>query len=186
MLTFGDDFVREDRTKLFTFYSDPIRRNNACLHQVDSRVPVEVTMKQGYRMNCVQKRYEKTDWVLSVYNPIEFISDGMDGGMVQDKNGPACAVKYLTLTEHGHETAASADASYPMSEISSGPLLFPLTRSPYIRYPISSQEVSNALMTPLGLRVSMGGGDYSVMARLPLDFAISRKKLEIVYTPEQH
>ncbi|GBP59589.1 hypothetical protein EVAR_44805_1 [Eumeta japonica] len=30
----------------------------------------------------------------------------------------------------------------------------------FIRCPIPSQDAGNALVTPLGLRVSMGGGDY--------------------------
>ncbi|GBP48412.1 hypothetical protein EVAR_36846_1 [Eumeta japonica] len=44
------------------------------------------------------------------------------------------------------------------------------------RYPFLSQEVGDALVTPLGLRIFMGGGDYLLSdgspARFPFDYAL--------------
>ncbi|GBP40070.1 hypothetical protein EVAR_33643_1 [Eumeta japonica] len=38
--------------------------------------------------------------------------------------------------------------------------------SPFIRYPISTQEAGNALDTPLGSQVHTGDGDYSLAAQM--------------------
>ncbi|GBO98409.1 hypothetical protein EVAR_58_1 [Eumeta japonica] len=64
------------------------------------------------------------------------------------------------------------------SENSGGPPLPLPLHNPdplFIRHPIRYQEAGNALETPLGLRVSMGGGDHLLSdgwpARLPLEYA---------------
>ncbi|GBP42069.1 hypothetical protein EVAR_29424_1 [Eumeta japonica] len=67
------------------------------------------------------------------------------------------------------------------SESSGGPLAplpLPSTLSFSIRRPIPIQDAGNALVTPLELRVSMGGSDYlpsdGLPARLPHDCAIEK------------
>ncbi|GBP32330.1 hypothetical protein EVAR_25584_1 [Eumeta japonica] len=47
----------------------------------------------------------------------------------------------------------------PASESSGGPFLFSSLYSPSFGYSIPTQEVGNTLVTSLGFRVSMGGGD---------------------------
>ncbi|GBP41265.1 hypothetical protein EVAR_32991_1 [Eumeta japonica] len=79
----------------------------------------------------------------------------------------------LEQLEYEREVAASAIAFCPVSESSGCSLSSPLSINPFpsIRYSIPSQEAGNALLASLGLRVSMGSGDYLLSngspARLP-------------------
>ncbi|GBP85029.1 hypothetical protein EVAR_54182_1 [Eumeta japonica] len=85
----------------------------------------------------------------------------------------------LHYKENGREVAASAVALRPVIQSFSGllsPLLLPSIRFLTIRYPITSQEAGNALVTPLGLRAFMGGVEHLLfdrsLARLPFDYAV--------------
>ncbi|GBP40641.1 hypothetical protein EVAR_32684_1 [Eumeta japonica] len=79
------------------------------------------------------------------------------------KDGAVRTVKYHNLTDHRREVGVSAAAFRPMNESSSCPfphLLPPSVRSLLITYLIPDEEAGNALVTPLELRMSMGGGKH--------------------------
>ncbi|GBP48777.1 hypothetical protein EVAR_32801_1 [Eumeta japonica] len=66
---------------------------------------------------------------------------------------PAPPAKYDIHTRYGYVITASVAAFCPLSESAGGPLSsqsFSSIRFPSIRYPIPSQEASNALITRLG------------------------------------
>ncbi|GBP33399.1 hypothetical protein EVAR_6747_1 [Eumeta japonica] len=92
-------------------------------------------------------------------------------------------VKYHTIGEYDCEGAATVVSFRPVIESSGEPLsLLPLhcLNLLSIRYSISSQETSNTLVTPQGLRVPMGDGDRllgdGLSARFPLEYAINSSK----------
>ncbi|GBP38377.1 hypothetical protein EVAR_36330_1 [Eumeta japonica] len=72
------------------------------------------------------------------------------------ENGPTRAIKYQTLTEYRREVPAFAVVHSTFIT----PLDPPPVYSAPPRYPIAIQEVRNALVTPLRLRMSMGDGDH--------------------------
>ncbi|GBP57330.1 hypothetical protein EVAR_39970_1 [Eumeta japonica] len=57
------------------------------------------------------------------------------------------------------EITTSAGAFRPESDNFGAQLSFHHPTLSSVRYPIPTQETGHALVTPLGLRVSMGGGD---------------------------
>ncbi|GBP80470.1 hypothetical protein EVAR_12674_1 [Eumeta japonica] len=68
--------------------------------------------------------------------------------------------------EQRREVAASAVSFRLGSESTDGPLPSPSPHYPSIRYPIPTQETGSALVTPMGLRMSMSGDDYLLSARM--------------------
>ncbi|GBP40033.1 hypothetical protein EVAR_19161_1 [Eumeta japonica] len=84
-----------------------------------------------------------------------------------------------TLSQCRLEVATSAVSFRRVSENSGGPLSplsYPSVRFSSIRYLILSRGVGNALVTPLGLRVSLGRGHHLLPDGspicLPFEFAI--------------
>ncbi|GBP85230.1 Zinc finger protein sens [Eumeta japonica] len=72
-------------------------------------------------------------------------------------------------------TASAVAVHFPPSPVTPPPL----SRSPAIRNPIPSQEASNSLVTPVALRVFIGGGDLLLSvgssARKPVKYAIKKE-----------
>ncbi|GBP74821.1 hypothetical protein EVAR_55091_1 [Eumeta japonica] len=92
---------------------------------------------------------------------IPVISAKDDVVLVAAQKRVAPMVKYQIFTKYGREEAASAAVIRPASEIPGDPLSFVLFQHPdptpsHILY----QKVGNALLTLLGLRVSIDGGDH--------------------------
>ncbi|GBP36844.1 hypothetical protein EVAR_96090_1 [Eumeta japonica] len=95
---------------------------------------------------------------------------------LQYKYGPIRLVKYHTLAEYRCEVEVSAVVFHQASQSSCGPLLPPSILP--IRYLISTRKASNALVIPLGLRVSLGSGDHPLSdfapVCLPLEYSIRK------------
>ncbi|GBP16067.1 hypothetical protein EVAR_94407_1 [Eumeta japonica] len=99
--------------------------------------------------------FQRTNSSSSVVGDSYTIKDAV-ANLLRHKYGPAPPVRYYTRKEFRSELTASVFVFRPASESSDS--LFPS-----IKYQIPSQEVGNALLTSLRLRVFMGGDDHLLL-----------------------